>query len=138
MATFNIKETRDNITVEVEVPAPPAGLRNKNKQSVTKSDVLKQLQRKNIVVGECIHVTVVSNFGKNPVLKDSFVFAKKHGTKQKKQKTKEEKVLLEEENATPEESPAVEPTEDTVKVEIANLSREITKVSRRKRKKKAS
>ena len=134
MATFNIKETRENITVEVEVPAPPAGLRNKNKQSVTKSDVLKQLQRKNIVVGECIHVTVVSNFGKNPVLKDSFVFAKK----QKKQKTKEEKVLLEEESATPEESPVVEPTEDTVKVEIANLSREITKVSRRKRKKKAS
>ena len=137
MATFNIKETRENITVEVEVPAPPAGLRNKNKQSVTKSDVLKQLQRKNIIVGECIHVTVVSNFGKNPVLKDSFVFAKKQ-KKQKKQKTKEEKVLLEEENATPEESPVVEPTEDTVKVEIANLSREITKVSRRKRKKKAS
>jgi hypothetical protein len=135
MATFNIKETRDNITVEVEVPAPPVGLRNKNKQSVTKSDVLKQLQRKNIVVGECIHVTVVSNFGKNPVLKDSFVFAKKHKTKQK---TKEEKVLLEEEIVTPEESPVVEPTEDTVKVEIANLSREITKVSRRKRKKKAS
>jgi len=129
MATFNIKETLEKVTVVVEVPSPPAGKRNKNKQSVTKSDVLKQLQRKNIIVGECMHATVISNFGENPILKGSFVFAKK-------QKTKQKKVLVEQEIVISEESPAY--AEESADMQITNLSREITKVSRRKRKKKAS
>jgi len=77
MATFKIKKNKETVEVEVTVLSPPKGLRNRNKQSVTRRDVMRHLSASGVEVGSCLKETTVSNMGDNPQTSGTFIFASK-------------------------------------------------------------
>ena len=123
MASFSINETYEKVIVEVKLAEPPKGLRNKNKQSVTVADVLKFLQKSGIKVGECTQKTTLSNFGDSPTLSGFFVFDSTRPPTIDNRKKKEPKV----------EEPKVESAENLQE----SGTEEVTKVSRKRRRKRA-
>lgn len=121
MASFKIQETHNQITVEVSLQEAPAGLRVQNKRSVTKLDVMKHLGKLGIAIGKCTKEMTLSNFGKSPVLNGTFTFevpgAVNVATKNEEVKNKET-------------------TQEEEKQDLP-LAKEVTKVSRRSRRKRA-
>ena len=77
MATFKIKKNKETVEVEVEVAAAPKGLRNRNKQSVTRRDVERHLRESGVEVGICLKDILISNMGSDPQTSGTFIFASK-------------------------------------------------------------
>jgi hypothetical protein len=131
MASFKVQETRNQITVEVSLQEAPAGLRVKNKRSVTKLDVMKHLGKLGIAIGKCTKEMTLSNFGKSPVLNGTFTFEVPGAVNVA---TKNEEVKNEE--VKNEEVKNEETTQEEEKQDLP-LAKEVTKVSRRSRRKRA-
>ena len=128
MASFSINETYEKVIVEVKLAEPPKGLRNKNKQSVTVADVLKFLQKSGIKVGECTQKTTLSNFGDSPTLSGFFVFDSTRPPTIDNRKKEEPKV---------EEPKVEEPKVESAENLQESGTEEVTKVSRKRRRKRA-
>jgi len=115
MANFKIKKNKETVEVEVEVVAAPAGLRNRNKQSVTKRDVERHLRDSGVEHGACLKECSVSNMGSRPQTSGTFIFASKNASKPE-----------------PEPKPELEP-ELEPKKPATPLYKEVTKVSRKRK-----
>ena len=115
MANFKIKKNKETVEVEVEVVAAPAGLRNRNKQSVTKRDVERHLRDSGVEHGACLKECSVSNMGSRPQTSGTFIFASKNASKPE-----------------PEPEPELEP-ELEPKKPATPLYKEVTKVSRKRK-----
>lgn len=74
MAIFSVQETYEKVIVEVTLTEAPKGLRNRNKEAVTKSDVLIYLKKLGVEHGTCTQQAELSNFGDSPNLSGFFVF----------------------------------------------------------------
>jgi len=124
MATFKIKKTKETITVEVEVTPAPPGLRNRNKQSVTRSDVKRHLHLSGEAVGACLQETTVSNMGNNPKTSGTFIFASKDAPNPLPEKEVVRKI----------EKPKSE-TSETLSIydEVTKISRKVRKTPRKRK-----
>ena len=123
MATFKIKKNKETVEVEVEVVAAPAGLRNRNKQSVTKRDVERHLRDSGVEHGACLKECSVSNMGSRPQTSGTFIFASKNASKPEPEPEPEPKP-----KPKPELEPELEP-----KKPATPLYKEVTKVSRKRK-----
>ena len=119
MATFKIKKNKETVEVEVEVTAAPKGRKNRNKQSVTRREVEKHLRESGVEAGICLKDASVSNMGSNPQTSGTFIFASKNALKPK-----------------PKPEPKPEP-EPELKKPATPLYKEVTKVSRKRKKVKS-